>query len=511
MGSKLGRGRVTRVTAGLALIAAALLTVVAWSTSSPVGSFPDEDFHLASIWCPSLTGEVCNVNHPTTGRTEVEIPKRLRQPWFCYGVSTDESAACSFDVGDGTEWWGRVNDGEYLGIYYTVLHNLVGPNVFRSVVAIRLFNGTLAVLLIGAIAALLPQGGRRWMALSVLPVSVPFVVSLISSVNPSSWAVSGTIAAWFSLNGALRAPERWRRVALGSLGIVGAAMAAVARADAAAFLVVMLCAVVALNFYRSRRWVIPAVCAVAVVILAAIGFLGAANSGSIQSGFGSHPIGSGEVDPATGLPMPPYSRLLSTLFALPAIQLEFFSQLAQGVQAPSLVYVFMVATAGGVFFAGLRTMNLRKAVALSGTMLVYVAIPIYFLQLSSGYQSRYTLPLVPVILAIAVSRAADSGWSIRLTRTQAASAYILIVVAHSVALHTFIRRYVTGLDVLQLNLNAQVEWWHAGPSPMATWLVGSLAFAALGFPLVHGSGRQAPGGDVAGEKALRLPATESVR
>ena len=53
-----------------------------------------------------------------------------------------------------------------------------------------------------------------------------------------------------------------------------------------------------------------------------------------------------------------------------------------------------------------------------------------------------------------------------------------LIVANAVALHTNIRRYISGLDVVDWNLNHHVEWWWDIPvSPMVIWAIGSLAFA----------------------------------
>jgi hypothetical protein len=57
---------------------------------------------------------------------------------------------------------------------------------------------------------------------------------------------------------------------------------------------------------------------------------------------------------------------------------------------------------------------------------------------------------------------------------------LAVVVAHGAALHHTIRRYVTGVDVGGPDLGESVEWWWSrGPGPMATWLLGTLAFVAV--------------------------------
>ncbi|QIM19287.1 hypothetical protein G7066_13215 [Leucobacter coleopterorum] len=42
-----------RTLAVIGILLATLVTFGAWALSSPIGATPDEDFHLASIWCGS--------------------------------------------------------------------------------------------------------------------------------------------------------------------------------------------------------------------------------------------------------------------------------------------------------------------------------------------------------------------------------------------------------------------------------------------------------------------------
>ena len=69
-----------------------------------------------------------------------------------------------------------------------------------------------------------------------------------------------------------------------------------------------------------------------------------------------------------------------------------------------------------------------------------------------------------------------------LTAVQLSSALTLVTIAHSLALHRTIRRYVTGTDVTTFDLDSGREWWWEIPiGPNAVWLLGTLAFALLAF------------------------------
>jgi hypothetical protein len=107
---------------------------------------------------------------------------------------------------------------------------------------------------------------------------------------------------------------------------------------------------------------------------------------------------------------------------------------------------------------------------------------------AQGYlQPRYLLPLLPMLVGTAVM-APRGHAGIGLRRGQVLVIAGSVVVAHAAALHTNIRRYVTGLDERGPDLGEHVEWWwRAGPGPLTTWVFGATAFAvavACGLTLV---------------------------
>jgi hypothetical protein len=60
------------------------------------------------------------------------------------------------------------------------------------------------------------------------------------------------------------------------------------------------------------------------------------------------------------------------------------------------------------------------------------------------------------------------------------------VAAQAVSLQVNIRRYVTGVGVQGINLDAGDKWWwSSAPAPMVVWIVGSLAYAALIVVLIR--------------------------
>lgn len=78
IGRTRGRKNVRRVVSVVVGVLAALLAGLAWAASSPPGSSPDEDFHLASIWCPPpVESSGCELTQDAVNGTEIVIDRRV--------------------------------------------------------------------------------------------------------------------------------------------------------------------------------------------------------------------------------------------------------------------------------------------------------------------------------------------------------------------------------------------------------------------------------------------------
>ncbi|RZS59962.1 putative membrane protein DUF2142 [Xylanimonas ulmi] len=460
-----------------ALVLGALLVVVAWATASPPGSSPDEDFHLTSIWCPTPLGRACETKIGPDGYTAVQAPQMVISSAVCTAFHPENSGACVKTLTTDPTWSNRLDDGQYPGGFYDVMHVFVGDDVARSVTIMRVVNGLLAIVLFAAVTMLSPPEGRRALVYGHLTVAVPMAVYLIASVNPSSWAITGVAVAWAALHGYLTQPERRRRVGLAALAVGAAVVAATARADAGAFLGVIAVGAVALHFTAVRGRLRLAALPTAVAVIGAAGFASASQAGAVTSGMGGY------------AQLGDRALLISNIKGLP--QLLLGSQMDPlnwvDTPVPAITWVPIVLVIAALAFLGLRVTDVPKRVALLGLVGVYAALPLLLLQLSGAHvgtevQARYLTPLLPAIMTAALWDPVRRGIP-RLSRPQTVLAYAAMVVGHSAVLHTQIRRYVTGLDVGGVNLNDAVEWWGSPVSPVATWILGSFGFAALAVAL----------------------------
>ena len=118
------------VKAGVLLLALfAFLT--SWAFASPLGATPDENFHMASIWCAEGERDgACMVNDDeTVHAVPVSIPMQV-----CYAFNPTAAATCQPEVYEvGTKEFqvtavGNFGEraGEYPGLFYTVMSQFVG-------------------------------------------------------------------------------------------------------------------------------------------------------------------------------------------------------------------------------------------------------------------------------------------------------------------------------------------------------------------------------------------------
>ena len=186
-----------------------LVTCTGWALASPVGAAPDDDYHLASIWCAQGEREGVCVD-PGVEPATLLVPAPVVQSAVCYAFKADVTADCQDQVLTSTELAGtqHINqiDGLYPGAYYTAMSVFVGPDVERSVTVMRLVNALLASLLLAAVLRLLPAGLAAAATLAVVVTFVPLGLSLVASTNPSSWSIIGIGTFWAFALAFLRRP-----------------------------------------------------------------------------------------------------------------------------------------------------------------------------------------------------------------------------------------------------------------------------------------------------------------
>jgi len=471
----------------------AFIALAAWAFASPIGAGPDDDYHLISTWCATEGDEQCD---PGSSESSRVVPSAFRDV-VCFAQRSEVSAACqdstAWQTWDGDPWQTERGNfgGEYPPVYYAVMSVFAGPDLQLSALVMRLFNAALFVGLATALAVLLPTTRRSTLLWGWLITLVPLGMFLIPSNNPSGWAITGVGTAFLALLGWFETTGR-RRWALGALYGVGMLMAAGARGDAAVYAAGATVTAVILTAVPTRTWWLRSILPAVGLVVAVVFFATAGQSGVGSGGFTSGPIDVPGVGSGLDVPIGGFALAAYNLLMLPFLWTGVWGSWALGwldTQLPAIVAWAATAAFIVVGFAGIGRLNLRKAIATGGVLLVLVVLPVYVLtvggnQVGENLQPRYLLPLIVLFGFLLVI---DPGQQrLRFTRVQTVTILGALALANLVALQVNIRRYVTGIDQQGLNLDAGAEWWWTGLpfGPTAVWVIGALAYAGLLATLV---------------------------
>ncbi|MFK4805831.1 DUF2142 domain-containing protein [Microbacterium sp. ZW CA_36] len=447
-----------------------LLTLVCWSFASPVGSSPDDNFHLPSIWCglgdrPGLCEE--------SGDPDTRLVPTPVTTAACYAFDSTESGACWNSDAPGMSEAGWMNAvGLYPPVFYATMSVFAGPDVSVSVVMMRLANSVIVIGLLTAVFFALPRTLRPALVISVLATSVPLGLFVLASTNPSSWAFVSAATVWLCVYATTRTTGR-RQLVLGGLAVLAAVVGAGARADAAIFAVFGVVIAVILGLRRGVRLLVPAITAGLVVAISGIFYLMAGQAGALASGLPN------QNPPLTG------AQHMANLLGVPILWWGAFGPSGLGwldTVPPAAVGTLAFAVFAAAVFIGIHRLGVRRGAALGLAFAAVWLVPFVMLTQSRALvgtevQSRYLLPLLLILVAVAsLSPRIVGSWN----GPRAVVAGTALTVAMSIALHANIRRYTTGTDSMAVDpgLGAQ-WWWQAAPSPIAVWLIGSAAFAAM--------------------------------
>jgi hypothetical protein len=434
-----------------------LLALFAWGLASPIGASPDDDYHMSSIWC---------AQGPREG-----LPEVLLSSHICFAFHQAESAQCSEGESTGLVESDRGNfTGTYPPLYYVAMSVFASSDVAASIIAMRWFNALVFVSLATALTWLVRRSNRGPLIWGSAVVLVPLGMFLIPSVNPSSWAITGATVLWLSLVAFYRERSPRRRAALAGLAIISTVLASGARADAAVYSGIAAVIAAVMSFERSRRFLVSSTLPAALALVA-FAFFRAAGQAAIVS-----PVAS---DGNTS------ALLQLNLVRLPELWAGALGTWGLGwldTDLPGLVWFTMISAFAALVFWGLRELDWHKGAGLIVIAVVLVVVPMYILVhdrvlVGEYVQPRYIYPLLVMLVGISLWRMRRDD--LVLGRVQHFLLIAAVALANATALHTNLRRYITGNDVLGINLDVGAEWWWSGPiGPMAVWSIGAVTFTA---------------------------------
>lgn len=480
--------------AGVLWFLAALIGLSVWAVSSPLGSDPDGSFHLNSIWCGQGVREgLCENPPPEQADTKpktIMTPLALSSAGQCFAFRSLDSAACQNATDKSSDLVPNQfnNQGRlYPNSYYWVASHLVGDNIMRSAILVRVMNVLALLVLLVLLRYIARPEVFRAVVLSLIVVWIPFGLFLVASNNGSSWTLTGVGLFWAFLLTVCES-DRWKNIALGCLGaFVCAAMATGSRVDGAIYIGLMAVVVLFISWDSTRQLKLRlfGFATVGLVGLLSLStYLSSRQSGSLISGLNrGNAFGRSTID-----------VLWTNSFRLPGFFLGVYGIGGFGsglgwLDTPmeSLTWMLMLAALVGLLFRSNWRFPWRTWVGIGGLVAAALAIPTYMFVLDGAIvgeniQSRYILPLVTVIIGMFVLQTlrTDNPWS--LTTASRVTLASFVTVAHAAALHINMRRYISGLDVWSPNLNKAREWWPTWlPSPNLCWAAGSIAVGVVAF------------------------------
>lgn len=477
---------------------AAFVALLAWVFASPVGAGPDDDFHLVSTWCAGPTAAETCADAPRGGDSHL-VPQALARI-ACFAGHGEVSAECQETAFDwNLETVVESDRGNfrnaYPPVYYAVNGLFTSADVQTSALHMRVFTVVLFLAIILVLHRLLPLHLRPALVWGWLVSTVPLGLFLFGSNNPSAWAMIGVGSSWIALLGYFETTGR-RRIGLGIVFALSVVLAAGSRGDAALYAGLGIALVLVYAFRARREFILAAILPVVMGLVALAFFLSARQTASGISGFSGNSSASGEIEPETlAQGLTGGAQLAYNLLNAPFIWVGNFGEWGLGwldTSMPAVVPLAVTAAFVGAGFLGMRRMTARKAIIVVAMFVVLWVLPVYVLQqggdvVGEQVQPRYLLPLVVMLAGMLLL--ATPGRVLIMTATQRYVIATALTGANFVALQLNIRRYVTGVDDAGFNLDAGVEWWWELPiSPMAVWIIGSLAFGVVAFLVARRGG-----------------------
>ena len=460
-----------------------MLVLFGWSISSPIGSSPDEAFHISSIWCPTSAPSANCIEASETETRE----KLIYLPFVidtCFNASLATSSACS-STGRPTSQLNRANSTLNPPGFYQVMHRLVTSDPTTSIVIMRISNSLIAVFCFAMVLKLSNRKIRTAFIVSWFVTLSPRGISLIASVNPSSWAIIAGTTNWAFLLTIITAPRKSSKQLLaGMMWLFTLLLAFNSRFDGffgvLATCLIALFAHYGINIRSIRRftpWILVAILCVFSLKQAreTIGlFVFLSNS------VNTYP-----------------DRSLTQWFIFNIVHVIEIPLGAWGgdwgaggiksfdISPPPLVSVIgfglCIAT---LTFSFQKSDRKQILVFLASSLLIFLPVfqMLYHWRFLIGdmVTTRYILPVMPFLIGISIY---TSNSVCQLIDGKRAKIVLISLtsIGHSLALFTILQRYVSGNDGFYRLIDTTGGWWWQSMpfGPNLVWLVGSSALPLM--------------------------------
>lgn len=461
---------------------------VAWSTSSPVGSSPDEDAHITYAW-GTATGQTLPWNSVESEGAngaqlvQVVVPPALedRPTNVCYKFNSS-APACDDPVGSGEG--GDVLTSTYMARYPPVYYALVGVFLRAGLavgmdgaavlIAARIWSG----ILCGAVLAC--SFAMMWRRFGGVPVvaaaavtTTPMVLSLANAINPNGFEIVCAVAVAATVVSVRHDIARSGTVGRGIqvflvVTAFGLALARPASIAWLGLLGLLLVLPVADGSAASGGRVVPlrrlSVWGTVLTLVAvAVGLVWFVYENSTRSG------GASDQDLDQWRALPWYYRWIMVVLRFGTMLHEGYGLLGW-LDTPLPLLFFLVWLVSSVLVVGrlatgVRSDTLAPRWAWAFLVACCVVVAVQSNHSAFGWQGRYFLPALFAFVVLLVPAMADTH---AVPRSRPVQAAVLLVVAGVLdfgALLYDLFRYLYGYSQLYLRFDALPI-----PTPNGEWV-----------------------------------------
>ena len=470
-------------------VVALAVTIVCWSLSSPPLSTPDENWHIANIWCARGPDE----SHCIEKNFATATARYNYAPPMCAHRNALQPARCATPSDTSTIGPLFSPDGNYPSTYRELMHQFIGSDGALSILRMKLFNGAVFVLILALLLYGTPPKVARSAVTALAVTLIPFSIWLITSINPSGWGISGVFGMWASVSALVHSrfgksseetQSRSQQAALIGVFLLSALLATQARRDVAAMAVVVVLVLIAEPSIRSWKRLFSGkpLIALATLILVSISLVIRVLENSDFSFFGFRfPTEFRSLNPSG----PTFNVwFTSWVTHFPAVFLDAFgnSGLGEGheIVVSRLVVLIGVLVVGGVLFFASTVKSSGQLASLALLVFAFACI-LWFASLEFDLYNvpgRYVLPLLPVIVGTYVnySRSPVQLFDVPNIRRITIG---LLGVAHALGLYAVVERYSSGFSggIRSIPIRFDEWWWDFMPvGPNGIVILGSIGW-----------------------------------
>jgi hypothetical protein len=454
-----------------------MLAYFSWVIASPIGGSPDESYYLAGIWCSD--GSQANRCEIIEESSSVLVPTAIYPQ--CFPHWQEISAGCVGSVSKND--FAKV-DAAPPGILQSIQSFFVSETSGQSVLLIRSFLFAIVFSSLLLVMRFLDAKHRFATALVFGVAFVPMGMYLMTSINPSGLAIGMTVIGAMAFSQLVKNGfSTTNRIPL--LMIYSSAILISWLSRKEATIALLICSFLLLVFWiHGSRIVIRRNLYAALIglslVLVFIATQGKKLGVDVSFILVSFPV-------ETNSSVAPWNVLSTNVQNFPSILIGNFGYWGLGaIDTPMPIFVWasvsmIVAALVGIALAtGSKQVILQFIALLASTVLIILFIlQRNLIYVGDQLQPRYIAPLFLVSLGILF---ANTNWlKVEAFQLQFFKSGLVLVMAsaNSIALWTLLRRYISGLDVGELDLTWQQEWWWNIPiSPNQVWLLGTLSFGS---------------------------------